>query len=221
MKLTAIAAALSLVGLVAYWQWSGRRRTGWMVLAGLVLVPSAYFAWRQHTLELRLSEVVEQVSGRTGANANCQGFMREFRLDNNLGEVAFDGKGGTSTTAQVRGGVCSHLRSFIGGGAADPSEDQTIAVHVLTHEAIHVSGITSEAETECVALQRSKEAAIMLGAAPETARAMGQWYWNEVFPRMPGTYRAKECFEDGDLDLSPGDGIWPRRNLWSPAWKVD
>lgn len=180
-----------------------------MLLAGLVLLPSGFFAWREHTLESRLSEVVERIAERPGATANCQGFLREFRLDNNLGEVSFDGKGGTSSVAQLRSGVCSELRGFIGDGHTGPTLDQIIAVQVLTHEAIHVAGVTSEAETECIALQRSKEAAVMLGATEATAHAMAQRYFLTIFPRMPGTYRAKECFEDGELDLTPGDGIWP------------
>ena len=209
MRWIAIGAALALVALVVHWQWSGTRRGGWMVLAAIVLLPSGFFAWREYTLESKLSEVVEYVAERPGATANCQGFLREFRLDRNLGEVAFDGKGGTSSVAQLRSGVCSELRSFIGGGYSRPSYDEIVAVHVLTHEAIHVAGVTSEAETECIAMQRSRDAAMMLGASAATADAMAAHYWSSVFPRMPGSYRALGCFEDGDLDLTPGDGVWP------------
>ena len=43
-----------------------------------------------------------------------------------------------------------------------------VAVHTLTHESIHMSGVTSESATECLAVQRDAEMARLLGA-PRTA----------------------------------------------------
>ena len=56
-----------------------------------------------------------------------------------------------------------------GGGS---QQDQVVAVHVLTHETMHMVGITNEAQTECAAVQRDAQMAVALGASPAEAQAL-------------------------------------------------
>lgn len=209
MTWIAVGAALVALGLVADWFLRDNVRPVLTGTAAVVAVVSGWFAWQAAEFERELAEVVVALSGRHDAKVDCQGFMREFRLDNNLGEVAYDGKGGTSNTAQLRGAVCDAIADWQDDGHGAHDLDQVIAVHVLTHEAYHVVGLTSEGRAECYAMQSDARVAEMLGATPQQARALSERYWNEVFPRMPGQYRAIECVPDGELDLNPGDGIWP------------
>ncbi len=201
-----VGFALALAG---HWVLKGSRHS--LSVGFCVLIASIFggLTWREMRLEAELADVVAIVSGVPAAAVECQGFLREFRLDNNLGEVAFDGNGGVSRTAQLRGSVCDQIRDWRGAGFGVDNRDQVVAVHVLSHEAIHVSGVTSEARTECLAMQSNAQSAELLGATPQQARALAETYWEDVFPRMPGTYRASDCYEGGELDQTPGDGIWP------------
>ena len=71
-----------------------------------------------------------------------------------------DGVPERATLIKVR--VCNDLRAWLGSRKNDPSLDQVIAVHVLTHETMHMVGIVNEARTECAAVQR--DAAMADGA---------------------------------------------------------
>lgn len=91
------------------------------------------------------------------------------------------------------------------------------AILTLTHEAIHATGDTSEAHTECVAIQRVPEMVQQLGEQrPLYTAAIERkaLVWHE---RLLGTVSLsgqaysdpKRCRKDGRWDLTPGDGVWP------------
>jgi len=84
-----------------------------------------------------------------------------------------------------------------------------MAVHVLGHEAYHLSGIRSEAQTECEAMQRLDEVAQWLGATAEQARDLAERYDSDVYTRMPSSYRSSDCREGGTMDVAPDDPAWP------------
>jgi hypothetical protein len=92
----------------------------------------------------------------------------------------------------IKSAVCADLRSWLRSSKADPSLDQVVAVHVLTHEVMHMVGITSESLAECAAMQRDPDTASALGASPAEAVALAQRYRAEVYPLMPDAYRG-EC----------------------------
>ena len=154
-------------------------------------------------LESQLTDAVRELMSDQAVEVNCQGFFREFRLDNNLGEVGVDQNGNLSTTAELRGSVCSELRSWLGSDKSNPTRDQVVAVHVLAHEAVHATGIRDEGRTECLAMQGDEQLALLLGASSVQAVALADQYWTDVYPRMPGAYRPIDCREDAALDESP------------------
>ena len=85
-----------------------------------------------------------------------------------------------------------------------PTRDQVEAVHVLTHEAMHLSGRLEEAAAECAAVQRDAHTARLLGA-PAAA------YWRDVYPLMPDGYRSADCRPGGTLDDGLTDAPWLAR----------
>lgn len=205
----AVAAGLTFcVLLFRHLMRMGRHVISMVFCAVLTVVPG-WFAWQTRALELELAGAVQHVSGVHDADVDCQGFLREFRLDNNLGEVRFGRDGTVSHTAGLRDSVCDNLRAWLDSDKNDPTRDQMIAVHVLTHEAIHVSGVIDERSTECQAMQADAETAIHLGATPEQAQALAERYYTEIYPHMPSGYHSNLCHEDGEYDLTPGDGVWP------------
>jgi hypothetical protein len=84
-----------------------------------------------------------------------------------------------------------------------------IAVHVLTHEAMHLAGRLIESDADCAAMQRDAWTAQQLGATTEQGQRLAETYWREVYPRMPDAYTSVECAPGELLDESPDDGLWP------------
>jgi hypothetical protein len=83
-----------------------------------------------------------------------------------------------------------------------------VAVHVLTHEAMHLAGLVGEAAAECAAVQRDAHTARLLGAAPADAAALAAAYWHGVYPQMPDSYRSGDCRPGGAMDERRPDAPW-------------
>jgi hypothetical protein len=81
-------------------------------------------------------------------------------------------------------------------------------VHVLTHEAMHMRGITDEAQTECAALQRDHQTAVLLGANADEARVLARRYLLTIYPQMPDAYRSGECRPGGAMDERLENSPW-------------
>jgi hypothetical protein len=155
------------------------RHTVALVVSGLLAAVPGWFAWQTHVLEERLTSAVRSLTGIDDVEVDCQGFLREFRLDRNLGEVAY-GQGGTpSKTAGLRDAVCDHLADWLDSDRDEPSIEEITAL------------------------------AVLLGASPEQGQALASRYAAEVYPRMPNGYTSPGCSEDGEYDESPDDGVWP------------
>jgi hypothetical protein len=87
-----------------------------------------------------------------------------------------------------------------------------VAVHVLTHEAMHLSGRLDEAVAECAAVQRDAQTVRLLGARPTDTAALAAMYWENIYPLMPDRYRSGECRPGG-----PWTSAWPTRRARSSA----
>jgi hypothetical protein len=101
------------------------------------------------------------------------------------------------------------------------------AIQTLAHEAIHlaqyragvrVSSVqpTAEIKAECYGTQWAPWVAEQLGATPDDARAIATYYYEVIYPNMQSVYTndgrpywSPDCRQDGPLDLTPGDGVWP------------
>jgi len=95
---------------------------------------------------------------------------------------------------------CGELRSYMHKHGRHPSLDEVIAVHVLTHESMHMRGETREAVAECEAVQRDYQTAQLLGASPAVARQLAVTYWRDVYPDMPSDYVTADCRAGGSRD---------------------
>jgi len=177
-----------------------------LVVAAVSFVAALGFELRHQVAQAQATAVVRELSGNPDAHAACQRFTPDLlELSNNAGSVSWD----SPDVALLRRATCNDLFSWLVSRKAEPSLDQTIAVHIVVHEAIHVSGEINEAITECTAMQRDARAAELLGAQPVQARALALTYYEQAYPQMHPDYRSGGCVEDGPLDLSPGDGQFP------------
>ena len=175
-------------------------------LAALCLA-SGTVAVRQHLREAKLSEVASAVAGRP-VKVNCQGYLGSF-FDANV-EAGYvhsrpDGRPESSTT--LKADVCRSLSRYL-RSAGDPSMDEVFAVHIVTHEAMHMAGLMDEAMAECAAVQRDAQVARLLGASPAQALSLAERYWIEGYPNLPDAYRTADCGPGGRLDERLADGPW-------------
>jgi hypothetical protein len=181
-----------------------------IAVGGLVVIGAACLVpfFLRVRLETRLETASSAIVG-VPVEVHCQAFGEAFvDAGMELGYVRFGPDGVPERRTLIKRQQCSHLADYVGGGHADVVHEQVVAVHTLTHEAIHMSGITSEAETECVAMQRDAEMARLLGAEPSEAMQLARYYWTNVYPRMPSPYSSPECRDGGSLDSNLPDAPW-------------
>lgn len=201
-----IAAISGVLCAFAIWRHTSGR--GWhgfaMPILGLVAIGTGWFGWQSQQFEDRLTSATRELTGLDDISVVCQGFAREFRLDNHAGE-AYIAEG----RAELRGNVCDDLREWINSDKHTPSREQIFALHVLSHEAIHLVGVRHEATTDCYALQYNDRLAELLGATPTQAAAVAQRVYDEIYAHTRGEYRSPNCRPDDKLDLTPGDGLFP------------
>lgn len=174
----------------------GRRRdfpwlsTVVLVVAGLALFsPLVLRVWLQGRLNSAASEVVG-----FDVEVECQSFGSAFvDAGAEFGYVFFGPDGVPERKTLIKREQCGDLSAYLRSDNESPTTAQIIAVHTLTHEAIHMSGVTNEAETECIAVQSDAEMARALGASPEAAAQLAVTYWTEHYPRMTTEYKSPDC----------------------------
>lgn len=207
LGLASLAGWVVVRGIVAH-------RVPWVGLAFL-LVPLVGLGYTER--QWQSAEQVYSAAARALApqadGVHCQRLGETFTYAGaELGHVMFDASGDPDGTAFIAYDVCQDLTEYWQSSVrhkATPTLDEVVAVHVITHEAMHLKGVIDESLAECEALQHDAWLAEALGARPEDAQALAERYWLAVYPRMPAEYRTADCHEDGPLDLSPGDGVWP------------
>ena len=175
-----------------------------VVLGGGAVTPGILRA----RLERRLSAVASKITG-ADVKVDCQTFGQQL-LDVGAegGFVAFLPDGTPEHKALIKRDFCRALSAYIRSDKSSPTSQQVQAVHILTHESIHMSGVTSESHTECLAVQRDAETARLLGASDEQARSLARDYWTSMYPRLWGEYRSEECRAGGRLDAGLPDAPW-------------
>lgn len=220
-KMIFLASIIVLLIAHALWQWrfgpseyapSGGRTFPITSIAIHVLL-LALLLWaqvRHHGLEKRLTGVATELTGEP-APVSCETFLESWMPTNiwALGYVSPDLK-----HISLRHGVCRRLQEVI--DSPDPnSRFHSTAVVALTHEAMHVRGLTNEAQTECAAIQRAGKAAMLLGVPDRVARELARAYWSVQYQQIRQTtddsYYSVECRPNGALD----------EGLPDPPWKLE
>ena len=166
-------------------------------------IPMAVDAWVEHQLEGGAT----QVAGGP-VQVHCQGLGQAFvDLGPELGYVEWGPDGVPERETLIKFSTCGHLRAWLGSAKTNPTLDQVVAVHVMTHETMHMVGIMNEAHAECAAVQRDAAMAEALGASPRQAQALARRYWTEVYPRMPDGY-VGGCGPGGEYDEGLAAAPW-------------
>ncbi|GEL93701.1 hypothetical protein [Cellulomonas composti] len=206
----ALAAFISGRWYLRQYDGLGRRRPFpriSVVLCLLVALGCAIPVVVHVRLEHQLQAAAEQVAG-VPVEVRCQTIGQTFvDATADLGYVKWGPDGEPERKTLISWEPCQDLRAWLGSDKSAPSLDQVVAVHVLTHEAMHMSGIKNESHAECAAVQRDEATAQALGADPDQARALAKRYWTEVYPRMPDGYRGG-CGPEGRYDEELSTAPW-------------
>lgn len=149
-------------------------------------------------MEYKLSSVVDEISGKKGGKVHCQRLSEAF-FDTKVsaaGHVSSD----KPNVAVVNFQQCQHIFAWMENGKGEPTKDQTHAIHVLTHEAVHVSGQLNEAVTECTAINRDNITVRELGGSEEMGKRIASSYYTGIWPSMSKEYILSDCVIDPKFD---------------------
>ena len=215
--LGAVSAASAVGGLAVTGHWLMHQRDAlgrprsfpvWSVAALAVLaVAAAVPGVRRRSQERQLSRVASVLVGHR-VTVHCQSFGQALSdVGNELGYVRYTDNGPEPSTL-IKRDPCGQLRSYAGGARSHPTLDEVVAVHVLTHESMHMKGLLDEAQAECAAVQRDEQTAQLLGATVSEARALAVTYYLTVYPRMPDDYREDGCGPGGEHDEGLSTAPW-------------
>jgi hypothetical protein len=150
----------------------------------------------------RLAAIASQIAGRP-VHVRCPGVIgRTFAYDLVEGTVAFDAQGRPADVTELRARPCDELEALAEGRRAGvlrciavehwcgAAEDRlAVALDVLTHESVHLSGVRDEAETECRSLSGLAWTAERFGITAEVAQRLATWQATHAYLRMPDRYR--------------------------------
>ncbi|MDQ1292194.1 MAG: hypothetical protein QG608_71 [Actinomycetota bacterium] len=178
------------------------------VVPAVLMVLTAVPVVRHHRLEGRLSEVASELAG-VRADIICQ-TLGESWVDSRPepGYVKITSDGRPERRATITLDTCGDLQEWLESDRSAPTTDQVMAVHILTHESMHMRGLLPEDEAECAAVQRDLNTAVLLGATREQARDLALIYWTDLYPRMPDAYRTSSCQSGEDLDENLPSSPW-------------
>ncbi len=176
-----------------------------VVLGVLAAVPGLL----RHREESRLTRTATQLVG-AAASVHCQSLGGAF-VDAGIesGYVRSTPDGGLERATTLKYEPCRDLAAYLRSDRSRPTFSQVQAVHVLTHEAMHMRQVRSEGLAECMAVQRDAVTAMLLGATHDQAVALARAYFRDDFPLLPDEYRAAECRSGGQLDEHLPDPPWP------------
>ncbi|MFN8147142.1 MAG: hypothetical protein U0R76_06690 [Candidatus Nanopelagicales bacterium] len=134
------------------------RRVPWISLGLVLLLLVPLFVTERQWIstEHKLAAVSRSEAGNV-LGIHCQRLGESLTYaGSDLGHVQFDADGFPTGPAVLSYDTCRGLAAYLGMSASerqDPPEDVLVAVHVLSHETAHLTGIVSESEAECWAVQ--------------------------------------------------------------------
>ena len=206
-----VLAALGAAAIAARWFLRGGDRPFPAISVGscavLAVVASLPVVVRLN-LDARLSRDASVLIGRH-VHVDCQTLTgSSLDLGAELGYVRWGSDGYPELKTVIKHRQCNDLQSYLNSDKRHPSAAEVLAVHVLTHESMHMAGNTSEAAAECYAMQHDAEMARIMGASAADAHALAVQYWRTIYPHMPPEYVSPACAAGGGLDLRLAGAPW-------------
>ena len=160
----------------------------------------AFFPIKGMLFEHKLGKVAAALIEHDSVVVNCQSTYESMF---NLGVAGFVRRGSGVINIEVR--TCDDLKEYLKNPAsAGPRE--LFALHVLSHEAMHVAGFINEYLTDCKAFQRNHRTAKLLGVPEGIANQNAITIHRYRSTRH--TYYTKDCEPGGPYDEKLPDAVW-------------
>lgn len=174
-----------------------------LVLVALAIASArpAYLTWR---LETMLSEIASVIAERPNVKVRC----------NSVFDTLFTGKGVSSPAGTAyydtneiffESGWCKNFTAYL-SNIENPSNEELFAMHLFTHEVMHIRGERSEKKTDCQAVQRNHTVGKLLGIDDAIAIKNAKTYYTKLYPWH--RYYDKRCKPGGKLDENLPGSIW-------------
>ena len=160
----------------------------WVVLG----VPAVVTEVRHQQTQAAATSAVRLVTGDSKTRAVCERWSASL-VNTRVAVGGWVWWG--SDVAWLSHSTCAELGAWLRSDRQHPTTGQVFAVHVVTHEAVHITGVTSEATTECIAMEWDSRVAQHLGASPQVAEQMATTYRAELYPHIRAEYRGR-CSEE-------------------------
>lgn len=216
--LLTVALGLGLLAVVVTLRWGvtrvdvlGRTRPFPVLSVGMPAVAALVCTIpliRHAQLEGRLADVASELAG-VEVTVRCETVGEAWvQAHPERGYVMFGADGVPERHAVITYDTCQDLQSWVRSDHRNATEDQVLAVHVLSHEAMHMKGLIDEARAECAALQRDHRTATLFGATDSEARDLARRYLLSVYPHLPEEYRSADCVPGGAMDEHLEDSPW-------------
>lgn len=208
MRLVLVVLLLGAFLVVGWTQATGRARPWLLVAIGILLAYSGSSEVRWLAHEHAYSVTARALTGHTDVRVHCQRTLGAvLDTSHNMGYVPYGPDGSSPGEAFLREDTCVALHDY-STHQDQPSSVEVRAVHVLTHESMHLGGERDESVAECEAIQRDAETARLLGATDIEARALAAAYYTLWYPTVPEAYRNAQCVPDGSLDEHRANAPW-------------
>jgi hypothetical protein len=183
---------------------------GYVVTMVGLAVLFGYTPVRYWQFERFLTEKARILSESPKASVHCNTVFDTF-FDQNV----FAAGHASPETGEIvfQHGWCGHLMTYL-NRPAKPTREGIMALHIFTHESMHIRGEYNEAKTECQAIQRNYRAARLLGVPEYFARDAALRYYREDYPRREGivspggTYFSHDCAPGRAWDEKLPDSTW-------------
>lgn len=170
--------------------------------------------YRWYSFERSLSVATSPITGTVANNFGCERLTRNFWASRGLpGHVLFTADGVPHHEAFLSAKMCAGIERFQRNPAA-ADDDAIMAVHVLSHEAVHLTGVRSESLTECLALQMDEDVMMRMGAPAAVAAAAAHRYRTNIYPRLSAEYKAESCAPWGGAEHRAATKNRPTPAAW-------
>jgi hypothetical protein len=176
----------------------------------VLLIQQSYLEYRWISVEREVTRAIEPISG-PGFTVHCQRLTEAMLyISSDRGRVEQRQDGSAEPRAMLTWQTCQDIKGWLASDRTSPTLDQITALHIATHEAMHLRGEFNEAAAECDAVQFDPWIFERLGATADLADRMAERYKTEIYPRLADEYVNGGCQAGGALDLFPDDDQWPR-----------
>lgn len=201
MQLYFCYSLIALICYLAIWRPVFLKKKFPMISLAICVVLLGVVGWQEirwQNVQSKGSVAVREVS------QNKDGYLRCQRLSEALFDIHTSRLGSVSSAEPNRAVVnyeeCLEIMGWLESDKKSATPVQVQAIHVLTHEAVHVSGEYNESVTECTAINRDHITAKTLGGSKAFIDEMPQRYFTEYFPRMSSSYRLPGCLLSEEFD---------------------